>query len=57
MTVGSTFAVAPLAITFADIRCHNCKRLLFRWEFRGRATIEVKCPRCGSKDLLALSTG
>lgn len=41
----------------ADIRCNRCRRLLFRWEYRGIATIEVKCPRCGTIDAIALSTG
>ena len=41
---------------FAEVRCHTCKRLLFKWEYTGVASIEVKCPRCGNMDVIQLST-
>lgn len=56
MMVGSTSAVYTEMPLFADIRCRTCRRLLFRWEFQGLARIEVKCPRCGTVDTVALST-
>jgi phage FluMu protein Com len=57
VTIGSTALVMTSILPFADVRCRTCKRLLFRWEFTGRANIEVKCPRCGQIDMIVLSTG
>jgi phage FluMu protein Com len=55
VTYGST-ALAVRTLPLADVRCRSCKRLLFKWEFSGTANIEVKCTRCGSIDVIALST-
>ena len=54
----TTFASTMLFVTslFSEVRCHKCGRLLLRWENRGQANIEVKCPRCGSIDVIQLST-
>lgn len=57
MMYSSTAQVLTQFVPFADIRCQGCKRLLLRWEYSGKAKIEVKCPRCGSIDLFSLSTG
>lgn len=55
-TAISVSAVPFQSIPFADVRCKTCKRLLLKWQFRGFANIEVKCPRCGSIDMIRLST-
>lgn len=62
MTSASTqvWSFSPTEVArpiFADIRCNVCRRLLFRWQYRGVAQLEVKCPRCGTIDLFSLSTG
>lgn len=49
-------AIPFQSVPFADVRCQTCKRLLLRWQFQGFARIEVKCPRCGSIDMIHLST-
>jgi phage FluMu protein Com len=54
--VGSTVVTVIMGPPLADIRCRSCKRLLLRWQFGGQAHIEIKCPRCGSIDLIHLST-
>jgi DNA-directed RNA polymerase subunit RPC12/RpoP len=48
----SPFEFAPLD----DVRCRNCGRLIVKWSRQGRAVLEVKCPRCGSKYAVKLST-
>lgn len=40
----------------ADIRCRQCGRLLLRWMRSGVTVLDLKCPRCGRKDLIRLST-
>ena len=39
-----------------DVRCKDCGRLIVKWQRRGNATLEVKCPRCGAKYAVRLST-
>lgn len=39
-----------------DVRCRSCGRLIVKWERRGVSTLEVKCPRCGDKYAVRLST-
>lgn len=39
-----------------DVRCRSCGRLIVKWERRGHTTLEVKCPRCGDKYAVSLST-
>lgn len=39
-----------------DVRCRDCGRLIVKWARSGRAILEVKCPRCGAKYAVRLST-
>ena len=39
-----------------DVRCKTCGRLIVKWARKGVATLEVKCPRCGEKYSVRLST-
>ena len=39
-----------------DVRCRDCGRLIVKWARQGLAVLEVKCPRCGSKYAVKLST-
>ena len=39
-----------------DVRCRSCGRLIVKWARKGLATLEVKCPRCGDKYAVRLST-
>lgn|GEM_PF-6506363 len=54
MTIVSTGVVftAPLV----EVRCQMCRRLLLRWMRSGEATLDLKCPRCGGRQVVALST-
>lgn len=58
-TLSSTVAVLPgvdIGRPFSDVRCYRCKRLLMKWQWSGLANIEIKCPRCGTIDVIRLST-
>lgn len=52
MTVDSS--TVSMKISASDVRC-RCGKLFFRW-VGGSATVEQKCPRCGTILLLTLST-
>ena len=39
-----------------EVRCRSCGRLIVKWAHRGHATLELKCPRCGDKYAVRLST-
>jgi phage FluMu protein Com len=43
-------------MVFADIRCRKCSKLIVKWLRSGEAILDVKCSRCGSIDVLHLST-
>lgn len=51
----------PIDLTYirpyVDVRCPNCGKLICKWEFAGIANLEVKCARCGSINVIRLSTG
>lgn len=47
-------STVAMKLSAADVRC-RCGKLFFRW-VGGSATLEQKCPRCGTVLLLALST-
>jgi phage FluMu protein Com len=42
------------SLTFKDVRCMRCGRLLLRWEMNGSSHVEVKCPRCQQMNLVKL---
>lgn len=48
-------STTPLRVSTGDVRCHRCGRLLLRW-VAGSCELELKCPRCGSGLIVALST-
>lgn len=41
---------------FVDVRCRNCNKLLFKWQYQGVVQLEVKCSRCSHSEVLSLST-
>lgn len=51
----STFL--PVRLNFTEARCPSCNKLCFRWRADSRrATVDVKCSRCGHLSLLAIGT-
>ena len=43
-------------VSFSDVRCSKCQKLLVKWMRSGRAILDVKCSRCGHPDVVHLST-
>jgi phage FluMu protein Com len=41
-------------LSFKEVRCARCRRLLFRWDMSGPSQVEVKCPRCQQINLVKL---
>lgn len=57
MTFASTLATVLAALKpFVDVRCRRCGKLICRWRYEGVASLEVKCARCGVRDIVSLST-
>lgn len=45
-----------MTIPYVDVRCPNCGKLICKWEYTGIANLEIKCARCGSINVIRLST-
>ena len=43
-------------VTFAEVRCSRCQKLLVKWMRSGVTILDVKCSRCGHLDVVRLST-
>jgi len=56
MTTLSVSTAAGHFMSLDDVRCRSCGRLIVRWKRSGHAMLEVKCPRCGDKYAVRLST-
>lgn len=54
----TTIATSTMAVmlSFIDVRCRNCNKLVFRWKPTGTAAIEVRCTRCSHTEVINLST-
>jgi phage FluMu protein Com len=52
----STMAIVTTLLSFIDVRCRHCNKMLFKWQPNGRTVVEVRCTRCSTTEVINLST-
>lgn len=56
ITHNSTVPLKAHPRPFVEVRCRNCNKLMFKWQYQGITHLEIKCPRCSHAEVLSLST-